>query len=332
MSSAPSTSGNAPPRSGRHLPVLLREVLELLDPKAGETAVDCTAGLGGHASAIAERLGPTGTLVLFDLDPSNLASANERVRAMANPPRTIPVHASFHEAGRRLLELGLRADVLLADLGFSSNQVDSPERGLAFKREGPLDMRLDPTSPITASELVNTLSTRELARILKEFGEERFAGSIAENIVRARENEPITTTSRLAEIARGVVASKQPYSHGSIDGATRTFQALRIAVNDELGRLGSLLESIERGSRAVAKEAAGNAGSQGASWLATGARVGVIAFHSLEDRPVKRCFGSLVEEGLAVGLTRKPVEAGQDEVAVNPRSRSAKLRVCRIGA
>jgi 16S rRNA (cytosine1402-N4)-methyltransferase len=200
-------------------------------------------------------------------------------------------------------------------------------------------MRLDPTSPITAAELVNTLSPKELTRILKEWGEERFAQAIAQKIVQERTLEPIETTTRLAEITRAVAATW----HGprpSIDPATKTFQALRIAVNDELGRLASLLESVERAAKALSKiqgsalggaTLAGTAQEKPRPWLAPGARVGIIAFHSLEDRPVKQTFASMLEQGLVKSLTKKPVEAGEEERSANPRSRSAKLRACRVG-
>lgn len=314
----------------RHIPVLLREVLETLSPRPGETAVDCTAGLGGHAEALARAVGPTGTLVMFDLDPGNLAAATARVNAIESlgPPTVIPVHSSFHDAPRRLAALGIRADVVLADLGFSSNQIDTPGRGFAFSKDGPLDMRLDPTNPLTAAELVNTLSTKEIAVILKEFGEERAAWLIAEKIVRERLAQPITTTGRLAAVVRDAIP------HGlrtksSIDPATKTFQALRIAVNDEIGRLNSLLDAVHSAAKRMNR---GDRDGENGGWLAKGARVGIIAFHSLEDRPVKQMFARLGEEGLATIVTRKPLEASDDEVKVNPRSRSAKFRVCRIGS
>ncbi len=312
------------------MPVLLHEVLQLLNPRPGDTALDCTAGLGGHAAAIAERLGPTGTLVLCDLDPANLAAARSRVESLPSPPRVVALHTSYSEAPRRLAELGLVADVVLADLGFASNQLEDPARGLSFSHDGPLDMRLDPTSPITAAELVNSLSERELTEIIREFGEERYAAKIAEKLVRERKAQPIQTTARLADIARQVVGPKS--GSATIDPATRTFQALRIAVNDELGRLGSLLDSIARA--ATFRAATGTPGStprQGAqTWLAAGARVGIIAFHSLEDRPVKQAIAALVQRGLAVALTKKPITAGDEEMRSNPRARSAKLRALRL--
>ncbi len=312
-----------------HVPVLIREVAEVLDPRPGETVVDCTAGLGGHAEMLARAVGTAGAVVLFDLDPGNLASARSRLEGIAGGPKVIAVHASFNEAPRRLPDMGLRADVVLADLGFSSNQIDSAQRGFAFSKDGPLDMRLDPTSPLTAAELVNTLSTRELARILKEFGEEARSRTIAEKIGRERVAQPITTTGRLAEIVRSAV----PHDYrtkSSIHPATKTFQALRIAVNDEIGRLGSLLDAVYTAAKKM-NTSRRDAHPTREVWLKEGSRVGIIAFHSLEDRPVKKMFGRLGDEGLATVLTKKPAEAADDEVRDNPRSRSAKFRACRIG-
>lgn len=321
----------------------MREVMEMLSPKPGDTVVDCTAGLGGHAEAMARAVGRNGCIVLFDLDPGNLAAATERLaRIGETAPRIVSIHASFHEAPRRVRMLGLRADVVLADLGFSSNQVDSPARGFAFSKDGPLDMRLDPTSPLTAAELVNTLSTRELARILSEFGEERAARRIVEKIARERAAQPITTTGRLAQIVREAVPhdyrTKSP-----IHPATKTFQALRIAVNDELGKLDSLLDGVVAAAKRLKNASARSCGFDGTGegssnledetggWMKSGARVGVISFHSLEDRRVKQMFGRMSEKGVARLKTKKPVEAGEEEVKSNPRSRSAKLRVAVVG-
>lgn len=305
-----------------HVPVLLSEVLEALGPGAGETALDCTAGLGGHAAAIAQRIGNSGTLVLCDLDRSNLEAAEARVLTLgAVAPRVIAIHGSFSDLPRRMAQAGLSADVVLADLGFSSNQVQAAERGFSFSRDGPLDMRLDPSAPVTAAELVNTLPERELAEIIRDFGEERWAARIAAKIVQERRSQPIETTARLAAVARLVVGRRSGSS--GIDAATRTFQALRIAVNDEIGRLESLLGSIDRG--------AGQVMAGAPTWLAPGARIGIIAFHSLEDRPVKRAFSAMVEKGRATLVNKKPVQAGDEEVARNPRSRSARFRAVRLG-
>ncbi|HYE01867.1 MAG TPA: 16S rRNA (cytosine(1402)-N(4))-methyltransferase RsmH [Phycisphaerales bacterium] len=308
----------------RHLPVLRAETLDLLAPRPGETALDCTAGLGGHAAELARRLGPSGTLVLCDLDPGNLEQARARVLGTAEPPRVVVLRGSFAEAPRRLVEQGLRADVVLADLGFSSNQVESAERGLSFQRDGPLDMRLDPSGPLTAADLVNTAPASELAQIIRELGEERHARAVAEKIVRERRAGPIQTTARLAALVRSVVGKYSGGAPAGIDHATRTFQALRLAVNDELGHLRALLDSLERAARTSGDPEAAP------SWLAPGARVAIISFHSLEDRPVKQAFARLVEAGSAEPLTRRPVTASDAERLENPRSRSAKLRALRL--
>lgn len=303
-------------RSG-HTPVLLEETLSLLDPQPGEMAVDCTVGLGGHAEAIAARLGPSGTLVLNDLDEGNLASAADRLSRLLDKPRLIQLQGNFAEIPRKLIEQGLRADVVLADLGFASPQVDDPARGFSFMREGPLDMRLDPAAPISAASLVNELSERELATIIRGYGEERQALRIARKLVAARAEAPISTTTRLASLIHEAVGPRRPQDR--IDPATRTFQALRIAVNDEIGSLERLLDAVRRAAAAPAN-----------AWLAPGARIGVISFHSLEDRPVKNAFRDLVDSGLARALTRKPVVAGDAECAANPRARSAKLRAIQL--
>jgi 16S rRNA (cytosine1402-N4)-methyltransferase len=218
---------------------------------------------------------------------------------------------------------GLTADVVLADLGFASPQVDDASRGLSFMRDGPLDMRLDPTAPVTAAELVATMSESELADMLRDYGEEPAARAIAQKLVSARRASPILTTSRLAEIVRSAVHRPRTPGRRPIDPATKTFQALRIAVNDELGSLNALLAAVRRGA---ARAAAGPA----AAWLRPGARVGIISFHSLEDRPVKQAFAGLVEAGLADDLSRGHVGPADMETESNPRSRSAKLRVVRI--
>lgn len=294
----------------------------MLDPRPGETLIDCTAGLGGHAGEIASRLGPTGRVVLFDLDPENLRRATARVAGALNPvnpaaARVIAVAANFAQVAGWAAREGVRADLVLADLGFASTQVDDPRRGLSFRQAGPLDMRLDPEGPVTAAELVNTMEERDLADLIHRFGEERHARRIAAKLAAERRQAPITTTDRLASIVRSVV----PRAPGSIDGATRTFQALRIATNDEIGSLEALLGSIDRWSGRT---------DEAGCWLNPGARLGVISFHSLEDRPVKHAFAALKQSGRAVSVTRRPVSPGEEEQRRNPRSRSAKLRVMRL--
>jgi len=316
-----------------HVPVLLEKVVEALAPRPGEVYLDCTAGLGGHAAAMAAPLGPGGTIVLNDVDAGNLRVAEARVRDVVRGleggergagaeegggamggggPRIVALRGNFAEVPRRLAELGLRADAVLADLGFSSNQVDDPDRGLSFMRDGPLDMRLDASSGVSAAELVRSLPEGELARIIGEYGEDRAASAIARKIVRARAESPITTTARLAEIVRsayGAAADRHP-----IHPATRTFQALRIAVNDELGSLEALLHAVARGG----------------AWLKGGARVAIISFHSLEDRVVKRAFAEMVAGGKGEHIGKGPIEADESEVRINVRARSAKMRVVRI--
>ena len=291
--------------------MLLNEVIEALVPRSGETYLDCTAGLGGHAAAVAARLGSGGHVVLNDADAGNLEMASAHVRELCGSQgaKITTLHGNFADAPRRLAEHGLRAGLVLADLGFASSQMEDPARGLSFQRDGPLDMRFGPHAHVTAAELVATLPEPELARLIKEFGEERHAARIARKLVAERRAEPISTTARLAAVVRQAV----PLAPTGIDPATRTFQALRIAVNDELGSLQSLLDHLARGA-----------------WLAPGARVAMISFHSLEDRLVKQAFAELVRAGRAEHITRKPVTPGPAEVAANPRSRSAKLRALRV--
>ncbi|MBA4119922.1 MAG: 16S rRNA (cytosine(1402)-N(4))-methyltransferase [Isosphaera sp.] len=325
--------------SAGHAPVMLAETLEALGLGTREAQghgahggplvyLDCTAGLGGHASAVAALLPAGSVVVLVDLDAGNLARAAERVRAAAggvggaggqgsagceSPVSVRAVHANFAEAPHVMAGLGLRADLVLADLGFASTQVDDAGRGLSFRQDGPLDMRLDRSRGPTAAALIAGAEAGELERWLREYGEERHARRIAGAIVAARAQGPIETTGQLAGIVRGVV----PRGAEPIDPATRTFQALRIAVNDELGSLDVFLEAVSRGHA-------------GGAWLARGARVAVVAFHSLEDRPVKRAFGGLVERGLAEAVGGQPARPSEGEVAGNPRARSAKLRAVRV--
>jgi len=301
-----------------HTPVLLEECIRILEPKPGETAVDCTAGAGGHAQALAAAIGPTGTLILNDLDPHSLDTATAIVAQRPDPPAVVPLLGSFAEIPGKLVAAGLTADCLLADLGFSSTQVDTPGRGFSFRLDGPLDMRLDPSAPLTASELVNTLPEDELAELIRDFGEERAWRAVARKIVAARAESPITTTTELARLVSAVVRVPR---ESRLHPATRTFQALRIAVNDELGALDALLEAVRR--------TAAGAGAH-APWLSPGARLAIMTFHSLEDRPVKNLMRDLAARGLANRLTRSPLTASPDEINRNPRARSAKLRAIRL--
>jgi 16S rRNA (cytosine1402-N4)-methyltransferase len=282
----------------RHLPVLVEQVLEYLQPQPGQTIIDCTVGGGGHAQRIVERLGPHGRLLGLDQDRAMLQVARSRL-----PDGTVQLEQCNFDQLRPLLNrLGISAvDGVLADLGFSSDQVDDPERGLSFSQPGPLDMRLDRSAGSPASALLERLNERDLADLFWTFGEERFSRRIARRIVETRQRAPLTTTDQLAELVRRCVPRSR--GHG-IDPATRVFQALRIAVNDELGALERLLAALPH-------------------CLHAGGRAVVISFHSLEDRLVKRAFR---QRDLWQELTRKPVQAEEIEVKDNPRARSAKLR------
>ncbi len=302
-----------------HIPVLFDDVVRVLEPKAGETYLDCTAGLGGHAAAVGRMLGSTGRVVLNDLDEGNLKRATAHVQQVSVGVTSL--HGNFADVPWAMQEKGLVADMVLADLGFASSQVDDAERGLSFMRDGPLDMRLDPSKGLTAADLVNRAPESELTRMISELGEEKQAGKIARKIVQERRQTPIQSTSQLAELVKAAV----PWNpeHVRIHPATRTFQALRIAVNDELGSLDALLAGLEAAIGAVI----GGSGSGG--WIAKGARVAIISFHSLEDRRVKEQFAGWVKRGLVKdehGLIR----ASEAEQSANPRSRSAKMRVVRV--
>ena len=330
-----ATNGGSAGRHKGHAPVLLAETLKTLQPAAGETYLDATAGLGGHAIAFGARVHPGGRLILNDLDAQNLAEAEARVRAGCPGLDVELLRGNFAEAPRRVSERGWAADVVLADLGFASTQVDDGARGFSFKRDGPLDMRYggEEEGGATAADLVAELDERELAGLIWEFGEERRSRPIARAIVRARSEGPIETTGRLGEIVLGVGGA----SSGGVDGATRTVQALRSAVNDEMGSLDALLAAVTRGAAAAGR------GEEG--WLSEGARVGGrgayagraggprgggISFHSLEDRRVKRAFAAMGASGTGEVTPRKAVEASSRELSENARARSAKLRVVRI--
>jgi 16S rRNA (cytosine1402-N4)-methyltransferase len=285
--------------AGGHVPVLLEAVLDCLQVQSGQTVVDATVGLGGHAASIARQLGSQGVLIAIDRDPESLKIAEENVVGCS----TYFVHGDFSELGLILRDLHIKqVDAVLADLGVSSPQLDQPERGFSFQREGPLDMRMNPHSGEPASSLVERLSEKELSDVFWRFGEERFSRSIARAIVRERAKCPIETTIRLAEIVRSAIP-KRVSSKQSIDPATRVFQALRIAVNHELDALESLLAQLPRVVRG-------------------GGRAAVISFHSLEDRMVKRSLAPPYWKQ----VTKKPIVADDRERANNPRSRSAKLR------
>jgi 16S rRNA (cytosine1402-N4)-methyltransferase len=281
-----------------HIPVLVDEVLQLLDPRPGQIIVDCTVGAGGHTRLLAERVAPGGRIIGLDQDAAMLELARPRLAGLL----VTLVQRNFEDLPEALDEVRTGpVDAVLADLGFSSDQLADPERGLSFQHDGPLDMRLDRSRGEPASGLVRRLPERELADIFWRYGEERFSRRIARKIALTRKQAPLTTTGQLAELVRSCV----PRSRGhAIDPATRVFQALRIAVNDELGALERLLAALPR-------------------CLKPGGRVAIVSFHSLEDRLVKR---ALRQRDLFEELTRKPLQARADETDRNPRARSAKLR------
>ncbi len=283
-----------------HVPVLLDAVLRELAPKAGESYLDLTAGYAGHARAVLNITTNDKESVLVDRDDyaiAHLKSLEEQgVRLL---------HTDFVSAATQLCEEGIAFDLILIDLGVSSPQLDQGERGFSFRHNGPLDMRMDRRNGKTAAELVNTASVQELTTIIHEYGEEPYmqAKNIAENIVA---NKPFADTETLATLIKQTYRGRQ----GKIHPATRTFQALRIAVNDELGQVKAILPLLPK-------------------LLNKGGRVGVISFHSLEDRLVKRYFRDQTDSGLEAVLevlTKKPISGATDDVH-NPRSRSAKLRV-----
>ncbi len=279
-----------------HVPVLYETVLEFLAPRDGGKYIDATLGAGGHAFGILEKSSPTGRLLGLDADPASIVIAGKYLARFAD--RAMLVHTNFVNL-QSIAQLNnfLPADGIVLDLGISSMELADDRRGFSFNSAGALDMRFDPEDETTASDLVNHLSEKELADLVYEYGEERASRRIARAIVYAR---PITTAAKLAAVIERAIAR-----HGRIHPATRTFQALRIAVNREMERLESVLTQI-------------------AATLAPGGRVVVISYHSLEDRRVKNFFRESNE--LKV-LTKHPLQPSDEEIAANPRSRSAKLRV-----
>ncbi|HMD53932.1 MAG TPA: 16S rRNA (cytosine(1402)-N(4))-methyltransferase RsmH [Phycisphaerae bacterium] len=294
------------PKHG-HEPVLLRQILELTDPKPGEVVLDCTTGRGGHAAALAQRIKPNGLLLCLDADPVNLEYARERLAGLEVRCRFF--QANFAEIQDVLASAGVKTlDVVLADLGVSTNQLLSEKYGLSFSIDGPLDMRLDPRIKRSAADLIATLPEKELADLIYSLAEERYSRRIARAIVEARRKQPILRTAQLAEIVRSVAGHAH---HGRIDAATRTFQALRMAVNGELDNLQGLLETLPE-------------------VMSPGGRAAVISFHSGEDRLVKQAMREWRLQERCDILTGKPVTADEPELINNPRSRSAKLRVARF--
>jgi 16S rRNA (cytosine1402-N4)-methyltransferase len=304
-----------------HVPVLAGELIDLLQPRPGQVAVDGTVGGGGHARLIADRIGPTGTLIGIDRDPV----AEERFAELAAevPCATRFIRATFADGLEQLREEAVEADLVTLDLGMSSLQVDTRERGFSYAYDAPLDMRMDPEQALTAAEIVNDWDERRLARLLREYGEERYAGRIARTVARRRREGRIETTQELVDVIKSAVPAPAQFAGGH--PAKRSFQAIRIAVNDELDQLDRALP--------LAWEV-----------LREGGRIGVISFHSLEDRRVKRFLADRARgcicppelpvcvcgrEPEAEPLTRRAVAPTPGEVASNPRSKSARLRAAR---
>lgn len=281
----------------QHQPVLLQAVLDYLAPKPGDRLLDLTAGYGGHAAAILDLIGSSGKAVLIDRDEEAVATLQRRLGA---DKRVAITHQSFGEAASELTANGQQFDMVLIDLGVSSPQLDQAERGFSFRQSAELDMRMDRRQALTASEVVNDWNEAELASIIRQYGEEPYAKRIAAAVVAAR---PITSTTELSGIIGQTIRRK-----GKINPATRTFQAIRMAVNDELGQLETALDHLDE-------------------LLSPGGRVAIISFHSLEDRLVKNFFKEFSKgyEAKFELLTKKPVQ-GSTEDEFNPRARSAKMR------
>ncbi len=304
-----------------HIPVLAGELIDVLDPHAGEVAVDCTFGGGGHARLVADRIGPTGMLIGIDRDPV----AEERFCELAAELscRTRFIRADFARGLHQLFQEGARADLVYLDLGMSSMQVDTWTRGFSYAYDAPLDMRMDPDQELTAREIVNIWEERRLTRLLREYGEERYAPQIARAIARARKRQELSSTQQLVDTIKRAVPIPAQFAAGH--PARRTFQALRMAVNDELSQIDVALP---------------------VAWdlLRGGGRLGAISFHSLEDRRIKRFLAARARgcvcppqipicvcghEPEAELLTRRAIAPTTGEVAANPRSKSAHLRAAR---
>ena len=292
-----------------HIPVMGKEVQEGLNLKPGNVFVDCTLGLAGHASEAAKVLGPHGWLVGIDRDASSLSVAQQKLAEFSGKKSF--VHSDFRYIEQILNDLNVdKVNGILLDLGISSFQLDNPERGFSIRLNGPLDMRMDQENFISAYDLVNSLSERELAIILKKYGEERWHYRIARLLVEERSRHPIETTRELSHaVLRAIPAHNR---HQKIHPATRTFQAFRIAVNRELESLEAALDHC-------------------VSRLAPGGRICVISFHSLEDRIVKQKFRQLAKDGRVNLITKKPLRPNEEEVSYNLRARSARLRIAEYG-
>jgi len=288
-----------------HKPVMKKEILKYLNPKPGDTIIDCTVGVGGHSEEILEMIQPGGRLIGIDRDSESLGLTEQRLKKIKGSYEL--VWDDFRNLDKIISNLGIKeADGIFFDLGVSSYQLGNPERGFSIKLNGPLDMRMDRKSFISAYDLVNSLSEKEISSILRTFGQEHWNNRIANMLVRERNKIPISTTKQLTSI----VLQAMPYKHrrSRIHPATRTFQAFRIAVNRELEALEITLE-------------------KSVDFLKSKGRLCVISFHSLEDRIVKHKFRYFAKEGILKILTKKPLVPQEEDIESNPRCRSAKLRV-----
>lgn len=302
-------SGKTP--AGTHRPIMVAEILAALNPKPGEIAVDCTLGYGGHARELLAAVQPSGRLIAIDADPVELAKTETRLRGLGYPAETLIVRRMNYAGVAQFIanESPEGVDVLLADLGLSSMQIDDPSRGFTFKTDGPLDMRMNPTRGLSASHLLSKLDETELARLLRENADERQATEFATAILEAHAREPLETTHGLANVIRTTFKQTQHVSTETADGAVRrVFQALRIAVNDEFGALDMFLRNLPM-------------------CLKPGGRVAILTFHSGEDRRVKHAFKKGLRDGLFATISEEVTRASMDEQRSNPRSASAKLRI-----
>jgi len=290
----------------RHIPVMLPEALAFLDPKPTDTIIDVTAGCGGYSAAIRERLGPKGLLIAADRDPEMAGVTRDRLAASPGAPYRVFV-GLFSHVDDILAEAGVeKVDGLTGDLGVASPQIDCGERGLSYRQDGPLSMKMDPDAHIAAEEIVNRWPEKKLADVFHALGEERFARRIARRICQARRAAPLRTTLELAELIRRAVPPGRRKHHP----ARKCFQALRIACNREIEELQALTDRLP-------------------AILAPGGRAVIVSYHSLEDRVVKQAFAQGAQAGVFERLTRKVARPSDAEVAANPRSRSARLRAVR---
>ncbi|MFC1699137.1 16S rRNA (cytosine(1402)-N(4))-methyltransferase RsmH [Candidatus Omnitrophota bacterium] len=288
-------------KSELHTPVMCREAINYLNLEQGATVLDCTVGLGGHTAALLRQIGPEGRLIGLDQDQQSLELVKNKLNKFANCSL---IQANFRKLDQILIDLGMpKVDGIIFDLGLSSLQLETKIRGFSFRLEAPLDMRMDQQLRVSAFDLVNFLPQEGLSSILRRYGQERWHNRIARGIVRERKKAMIATTRQLADLIQRAV----PRKYSAIHPATRTFQALRIAVNDELEALAEgLTKAID--------------------FVKAGGRICVISFHSLEDRIVKHQFRDFAKQGRLKILTKKPIRPEPEELAANPRARSAKLR------